>query len=154
MTSPIERCLDAWHGYLRSKDPDALDALLHDDVVFWSPIVFKPQRGRDLTKLYLTAAAGTLVGEAPADGAGAGAGEGSGGSDGGFRYVRKIHQGNDALLEFETTMAGKYINGVDLITCDDDGLIVGFKVLIRPLQAVNIVHEQMRAMIESMSPSP
>ncbi|HMG41593.1 MAG TPA: nuclear transport factor 2 family protein [Acidimicrobiales bacterium] len=149
MTTPIERCLDAWHGYLRSKDPDALDALLHDNVVFWSPIVFKPQRGRDLTKLYLTAAAGTLVGEAPADSPGEGSDPG-----GGFRYVRKIHQGNDALLEFETTMAGKYVNGVDLITCDDDGLIVDFKVLIRPLQAVNIVHDQMRAMIESMSPSP
>ena len=150
MTTPIERCLDAWHAFLRSKDLDALDALLDDDVVFWSPIVFKPQRGKDLTKLYLSAAAGTFgTGDK-------GAGEGSadaGGGGGGFRYVRKIHQGNDALLEFETTMDGKYVNGVDLITCDDEGRIVEFKVMIRPLQAVNIVHEQMKAMIESMTPS-
>ena len=62
-----------------------------------------------------------------------------------------MRDGHDAVLEFETTIGGKYVNGIDLITCDDDGRIVEFKVMIRPLQAVNIVHEQMRAMLESMS---
>jgi hypothetical protein len=147
MTTPIERCLDAWHGYLRSKDPEALDALLDDDVVFWSPIVFTPQRGKDLTKLYLTAASGTLGGDDEVAG-----GEASGGG-GGFRYVRKIHQGNDALLEFETTTDGKYVNGIDLITCNDDARIVDFKVMIRPLQAINLVHAQMKAMLESLNPA-
>ena len=73
------------------------------------------------------------------------------GWDGRFRYVRKVSSGHDAVLEFETTVGGKYVNGVDLIQCDDGGRITEFKVMIRPLQAVNIVHEQMRAMLESMS---
>jgi hypothetical protein len=55
------------------------------------------------------------------------------------------------MLEFETTMDGKYVNGVDIITCDDDGAIVEFKVMIRPLQAVNLVHGAMKAMLERLS---
>jgi hypothetical protein len=53
------------------------------------------------------------------------------------------------VLEFETTVSGKYVNGVDVIRCDDSGRIVEFRVMIRPLQAVNVVHEQMRAMLEA-----
>ncbi len=58
--------------------------------------------------------------------------------------------GNLAVLEFETEMGGKYVNGVDIITCDDDGKIIEFKVMIRPLQAINTVHDAMRAMLEQM----
>ena len=85
---------------------------------------------------------GTLGGE-PSDGGG-----GSGG--GGFRYTKEIVQGHHAMLEFETTVEGKFVNGVDIITCDDDGLITEMKVMIRPLQAVNIVHQQMMAMLETL----
>ncbi|MEZ5135574.1 MAG: hypothetical protein R2699_11120 [Acidimicrobiales bacterium] len=70
---------------------------------------------------------------------------------GAFRYVKQVLAGNHAVLEFETTMDGTYVNGVDIITCDDDGLIVEFKVMLRPLQAVNLVHAQMKAMLERMS---
>jgi len=73
------------------------------------------------------------------------------GWDGRFRYVREVTGGHDAVLEFETTLAGKYVNGVDMIRCDDDGRIVDFKVMIRPLQAVNAIHEHMRAALKSMS---
>jgi len=152
--APIDRCLDRWHEFLRSRDTALLDALLHDDVVFLSPVVFTPQRGKDVTKLYLTAAGNSLDGQGE-QGAEGGSQEArkptDDGWDGKFRYVRKVRDGRDAVLEFETTVGGKYVNGVDLITCDDDGRIVEFKVMIRPLQAVNIVHEQMRAMLESMS---
>jgi hypothetical protein len=142
MSMPIERCLEGWHRYLRREGGVDLDDLLHEDVTFWSPIVFSPQQGREITKLYLTAAAGTLGGES------------KGGGDGGgkFRYVRTVRQGHDAVLEFETTMDGLYVNGVDLITCDDDARIVDFKVMIRPLKAVNAVHAQMRAMLETLQP--
>jgi hypothetical protein len=58
--------------------------------------------------------------------------------------------GNEIVLEFETEMQGKYINGVDIITFNDEGQIVELKVMIRPLQAVNMMHEQMKAMLESM----
>jgi hypothetical protein len=136
--SPIERCLERWHRYLGG-DRGGLDDLLHDDVTFWSPIVFSPQQGKELTTLYLTAAGSTL-----------GGGGGGSSAGGGFRYVRTVREGNHAVLEFETTMDGTYVNGVDLITCDDDGRIVDFKVMIRPLRAINAVHEQMRQMLERM----
>lgn len=144
--SPIERCLEGWHRYLRREAGVDLDDLLHEDVTFWSPIVFSPQQGREITKLYLTAAAGTLGGsDSPSESEGADESE-----SGKFRYVRTVRQGNDAVLEFETTMDGLYVNGVDLITCDDDARIVDFKVMIRPLKAIDAVHAQMRAMLETL----
>lgn len=142
--TPIDRCLDRWHEFLRHRDPAVLDDLLADDVVFISPVVFTPQRGKDVTTLYLTAAGSSLGGEPK--------GEAGSSKEGGFRYVRKIRGGHEAMLEFETTVGGKYVNGVDIITCDDDARIVEFKVLIRPLQAINAVHEQMRAMLEQLAP--
>lgn len=139
-----------WHQHLRGELPGGLDALLHDDVVFYSPIVFSPQRGRELTKAYLGAAGQTFGGDEP-EKPGA-SGESDSASDGGgFRYVKEVTTGNQAVLEFETTMGATYVNGVDIITFDDDGLITEFKVMIRPLQAVNTVHEAMKAMLESMA---
>lgn len=143
----IEATIARWHQHLRGELPGGLDELLHDNVVFFSPVVFTPQRGKDITKLYLEAAGATLGGEpepAASDGVGSGAVGGT------FRYVSEVMSGNRAVLEFETEMSGKYVNGVDLITCDDDGRIVEFKVMIRPLQAINAVHEAMRAMLEQM----
>jgi hypothetical protein len=151
-SSPIERCLERWRRHLRGELEGGLDELLHDDVTFWSPIVFSPQQGKEITKLYLTAAGTTLVGGDDGDGAGD-SGDAGGGSGGGFRYVRTISDGHDAVLEFETSMDGLYVNGVDLITCDDDARITDFKVLIRPLKAINAVHEQMRRMLARLQSS-
>jgi hypothetical protein len=141
----IDGVVERWHRHLRGDLPGGLDDLLHEDVVFYSPIVYTPQEGRDITKVYLTAAGQTL----PGDGAGEG-GDGGGESKGGFRYTKQVLAGDTAVLEFETTVGGKYVNGVDIIRCDDDGNIVEFRVMIRPLQAVNLVHEQMRAALERM----
>ncbi len=71
--------------------------------------------------------------------------------DGKFKYTKQILQGHHAMLEFETEVEGKYANGVDIITCDDDGQIVEFKVMMRPLQAINAVHAQMKAMLEKLA---
>jgi hypothetical protein len=136
----IEKVVDRWHQHLRGELPGGLDGLLADDVVFYSPIVYTPQAGKAITKLYLEAAAATLPGDAPAGSQAS--------SGGGFRYTKQVMSGDTAVLEFETTVEGKYVNGVDIIRCDDDGRIVEFRVMIRPLQAVNVVHEQMRAMLE------
>jgi hypothetical protein len=146
--APIDGVVERWHQHLRGELPGGLDELLHEDVVFYSPIVYTPQQGRDITKLYLTAAGQTL----PGDGAGEGAG-GGGASPGAFRYTKHVLAGDTAVLEFETTVGGKYVNGVDIIRCDEDGRIVEFRVMIRPLQAVNLVHEQMRAALERMQPN-
>ena len=150
---PIHACIARWHDHMRGRLAGGLDAMLHPDVVFLSPIVFTPQVGRDITKLYLTAAGGTLGGDGDetADEAAGDASSGGSGSGGGFRYTKEICQGHSAMLEFETSIDGKYVNGVDIITCDDDGMIVEFKVMIRPLQAINLVHGQMKAMLERLN---
>jgi hypothetical protein len=145
---PIEGCIERWHRHVRGELDGGLDSLLHEDCVFLSPIVFTPQRGREVTKRYLRAAGSTLADVDPtaeSDGLPA-ADDGSG-----FRYTKEILQGHHAMLEFETEVEGKYANGVDIITCDDDGMIVEFKVMMRPLQAINAVHAQMRAMLEQLS---
>jgi len=145
---PIVAVIDRWHEHLRGRLPGGLDELLHDDVVFFSPIVFTPQEGKALTLLYLEAAGQALPGE------GGGAGDGVVERDeadrpaGAFRYTKKVLSGDTAVLEFETTVDGKYVNGVDIIRCDDAGKIVEFRVMIRPLQAVNAVHQQMALMLE------
>ncbi|HEX7135279.1 MAG TPA: nuclear transport factor 2 family protein [Iamia sp.] len=136
---PIHDVIERWHAHLRGELPGGLDELLHDDVVFYSPIVYTPQEGKAITMMYLMAAGQTLPGDTP-----------SGGSGGGFRYTKKVLDGDTAVLEFETTVEGKYVNGIDIIRCDDDGKIVEFRVMIRPLQAVNLVHAQMKATLESM----
>lgn len=146
---PIVACIERWHRHLRGDLPGGLDELLHEDVVFRSPIVFTPQEGREITKMYLMAAGGTLA----AGSAGDTGGTGGGSSAGGFRYVREVLGGHDAMLEFETDVDGKYVNGVDIIHCDDEGRIVDFKVMLRPLQAINLVHEKMRAALEAGPPA-
>jgi hypothetical protein len=140
----IERVVEQWHAYLRGELPGGLDDLLDDEVVFYSPIVFTPQRGKAITSLYLQAAAQTFPGDAARS-------EGTN-SGGGFHYTKSVHGDDTAILEFETTMEGKYVNGVDIIRCNEAGRIIEFRVMIRPLQAVNLVHQQMAEMLEKMAP--
>lgn len=154
---PIGPVIDRWHSFLRGELPGGLDELLDDDVVFYSPIVYTPQAGKAVTKLYLEAAAQTLPGDgakaggAKAGGAKAGgAQEGRGDASTRFRYTKQVLDGDTAVLEFETTVEGLYVNGVDIIRANDAGRIVEFRVMIRPLQAVNLVHRQMAAMLEQM----
>ena len=123
----IEDVIARWHRYLGGELPGGLEELLADDVVFYSPVVYTPQRGKPITAAYLQAAARTLVG----------------GAAGEFRYTKQVLSGDTAVLEFETSVEGKYVNGVDIIRCDDAGRIVEFRVMMRPLQGIQAVHEQM-----------
>jgi hypothetical protein len=142
----IEHVVAQWHAYLRGELAGGLDELLDDEAVFYSPIVFAPQRGKQITSLYLQAAAQMF----PGNGAKSSPeGTGQGGS---FHYTKTVVGDNTAILEFETTMEGKYVNGVDIIRCNEAGRIIEFRVMIRPLQAVNLVHQEMAAMLESMAP--
>ena len=122
----IDAVIEKWHQHMRGQLPGGLDELLDDDCVFLSPIVYTPQQGKAVTKLYLEAAGQTLPGDASTDGGG------SSSSGGGFRYTKEVLAGDTAVLEFETTVKGKYVNGVDIITCNDEGRIVEFRVMIRP----------------------
>jgi hypothetical protein len=126
---PIHR----WHQMVDARDPRGLDALLAEDAVFHSPVVHTPQRGRRITALYLRAAFEVFF-------------------RGDFRYVREIIGSHDALLEFETTIDGVMVNGVDLIRWNDDGQITDFKVMVRPLKGIQAVHQRMAEMLERSKP--
>ncbi len=120
--------LQAWHHLVKNPDPALLDDLLADDVVFHSPVVHTPQVGKPIVKLYLSGALLVLSNET-------------------FKYVRELVNGNEAMLEFELQLDGLHMNGVDLIRWNEDGKIVDFKVMIRPLKAVNLIHQKMGEML-------
>ena len=144
----IESVMKKWFAVVSGNGD--IRELLHDDCVFWSPVLFHPQHGRDLTKMYLSAASLVFPGDNTQANSNSKMKEGSSSS---FRYTKRILDGNHAVLEFETSIDGLQVNGVDIITCDDDGLIVEFKVMIRPRQALEKVREQMMNMIESVNQS-
>ncbi len=125
--------LRAWHQAVTNKDVAALDALIADDAVFHSPVVHRPQVGKALTRMYLSAAFQVFFND-------------------GFRYVREVVQGPHAVLEFEVEIDGIHVNGVDMITFADDGRIAEFKVMLRPLKAINLIHQKMAAMLERLKP--
>jgi len=127
----IENTVAAWHKLLETKDAAGLDNILADNVVFHSPIVHTPQAGKQITTLYLTAALYVF-------------------NNGSFKYLREIISGNNAVLEFTTLIDGITINGVDMITWGVDGRITDFKVMIRPLKAVNLIHKMMGEMLEKI----
>ena len=143
----IEQFIEKWHKYLKGQLPGGLDELLAEDVTFYSPVVYTPQEGREITKLYLAAAAGTFGGDDDANGSAEGE---SKSTPGDFRYTKQIVAGNQAVLEFESTVEGKYVNGVDILECNDEGKLIEFRVMIRPLQAVNLIHAQMGAILKKM----
>lgn len=150
---PLATCMAGWHQVLAG-DRSALDRIVADDAVFHSPVVYRPQRGKELVVMYLTGASMSFGGDGPGgtdgDGPRSFAHPAGGEWDGRFRYVRAVYGERDAVLEFETTMGGTYVDGVDMITCDDAGLITDFKVMIRPLRAIDAVRERMMAALERL----
>ena len=122
--------LKTWHRLMQERDVDGLDELLADNAVFHSPVVHTPQQGKAITRQYLAAAFHVL------------------GNDQ-FEYLREVVDGNNAVLEFRTELDGIVINGIDMIQWDGEGRICDFKVMVRPLKAVNKLHEKMAAMLEA-----
>jgi ketosteroid isomerase-like protein len=118
-----------WDRIARERDAPALGALLADDVVFYSPVVHTPQRGRARVMVILGAALQVLGNPT-------------------FRYVRTLRGDSDAVLEFEVTIDATEVNGVDMIRWDNSGRIVDFKVMLRPLQAVNLIHRRMAELLQ------
>jgi len=129
MTKPA---LDTWHELIEAKNAAGLDDILADDAVFHSPVVHTPQEGKQLTKLYLSAAIMVL-----------------GSSN--FEYVREVIGESDAVLEFTAEIDGVHINGVDMVHWNADGKIDDFKVMIRPLKAVNLLYSLMQKMLGQMT---
>lgn len=125
--------LELWHEMMRDRDMSRLDDLLAADCVFLSPIVHTPQEGREISKMYLTSAANVF--------------------NDSFRYVKEVVTPQHAVLEFECDLDGILVNGVDIMSFNDDGKIIEFKVMVRPLKAVNLLHAKMKAMLESLEKS-
>jgi hypothetical protein len=125
-----EHPVAVWHRLVQERNPGGLGALLDSDAVFVSPVAHTPQRGKKAAATYLTAAFHVFFNPT-------------------FRYVRQIVGDRDAMLEFETEIDGVLINGVDIIKWNDAGHIVEFKVMLRPLKAINLIHQRMAAMLQA-----
>jgi SnoaL-like domain len=122
--------LELWHEMLHKRDLGRIDEVLAEDCIFLSPIVHTPQQDRELTRLYLTAALNVF--------------------NESFQYVKEVVSPQHAVLEFTCEVDGIVVNGVDIMTFDGAGKIIEFKVMVRPLKAVNLLHAKMRAMLEQM----
>lgn len=126
--------LATWHDLVKTRNARGLDALLAEDVVFHSPVVHTPQIGKPVTVKYLGAAFHVFFNET-------------------FRYVREVEGARDAILEFEVVIDGITVNGVDMIKWNDQGRIIEFKVMLRPLKAVNLIHQKMGALLAASGSS-
>ena len=124
--------LAGWHAYVASRDPARLHALLAEDAVFHSPVVHTPQRGRPIVEKYLIGAMHVL-------------------GNASFRYEREIVGGTEAMLEFVTEIDGIVIDGVDIIRWNEQGLITDFKVMVRPLKAMQVPHQKMGEMLQRLA---
>lgn len=125
-----EHPIAVWHRLVQERNPRGLDALLDANAVFFSPVVHTPQRGKNRVVMYLAAAFEVFFNPT-------------------FRYVREIVGSTDAMLEFETEIDGVMVNGVDIIKWNEAAQIVEFKVMLRPLKAINLIHQRMAAMLQS-----
>ena len=124
--------LEKWHQGLKSMNSNFLDEILDDSCVFTSPIVFKPIEGKEMSKLYLMGAGQTFDMDR-------------------FKYVRELVDGLDTALEFETYIDDISVNGVDIIRWNEEGKIIDFKVMIRPLQAIGALQKKMSEALESLN---
>ena len=122
--------LDTWHELVKTRNAKGLRDLLADEVVFHSPVVHTPQAGKAVTTQYLAAAFQVFFKAS-------------------FRYVREVVGPRDAVLEFQVEIDGITVNGVDMIRWNDEGRITDFKVMIRPLKAINLIHQKMGAMLQA-----
>jgi SnoaL-like domain len=114
---------------VESNDEAAIQAMLADDVVFTSPVAFKPYVGKPITAAILRGVLRVFED---------------------FRYIREIHDssGRDHAFVFETTVSGKKITGCDFLHFNDEGLIDDFVVMVRPLSGATALSEAMGAQFE------
>ncbi len=128
----LPAALRSWHAVVESRNPALLDDLLADDVVFRSPAVFAPQEGKAVTTHYLTSAIAVL---GPS-----------------LRYIGQWHDQNSAVLEFEAELDGAYVQGVDMLRWNDDGRLISFTVLVRPLRGLQKLMELMAQQLATHQP--
>jgi len=127
MSAAAPETIQRWHAYMQADDPALLDALLSEAAVFESPVVHTPQAGKGKTMAYLRAAAVVLGNPS-------------------FRYLNEWYADRSAILEFACE-----IDGIDMISWGEDGRITHFKVMVRPLKAMNKLHQMMGERLAAMA---
>lgn len=131
MINAGENMIHHWHTLVENRQPDNITDLLADNVVLHSPVVHSEVKGKQLVSLYLHAAFHTFLNDS-------------------FEYVREFNNGSQYVLEFTTQINGITVNGVDMIVFDENEKIVDFKVMVRPLKAINLIHQAMGQMLEKL----
>ncbi len=126
-----QKGLALWHQFVSNRDVSGLGELIADDAVLHSPVVWTPQKGKKIVGIYLTAAASIIANEH-------------------FKYVREVSSDEHSILEFTTEINGVTVEGVDMLTFDQDGKLKDIKVMIRPLKAIQVVHQKMGEFLERM----
>lgn len=120
--------IEGWHKVVEARNGESIAQLLAEGVVFESPVVHTPQAGRAITTKYLQGALKVLNNES-------------------FHYLEQWIGERSAVLEFACEIDGVKVNGVDIVRWGEDGLITHFKVMVRPLKAINILHQKMGEML-------
>ncbi len=123
--------LSLWHQFVSNRDTSRLGDLIADDAVLHSPVVWTPQKGKKIVSVYLTAAASIIANDH-------------------FKYVREVTNNEHSILEFATIIDGVTVEGVDMLTFDKEGKLINIKVMIRPLKAIQMVHQKMGEFLERM----
>lgn len=128
MSHPFRAAVEAW-------DFDAIRPLLAEDVVFRSPVAFRPYHGRDMVHAILLGVSRVFED---------------------FRYEREIGADDapDHVLEFKARVGDVDVHGVDILTTNADGLITALTVMVRPLSAANAVAAAMKIQFEAIMSGP
>ena len=124
--------LEKWHKAVESRDISVLDEILAENVEFHSPVIWTPQKGTTITKMYLYAAM-HIIGNQE------------------FKYTREVVSNQHACLEFTTIINGITVNGIDIMTFDQEGKISEFKVMVRPLKGMMILKDKMFEFMQQMN---
>ncbi len=127
----MENPISKWHQVVELRDYNLLKEILSENVIFYSPVIYTPQKGKSITLNYLVAASEVF-------------------NSSNFKYTKEIINNKFASLEFKLTIDDTEINGIDLISWNEEGLITEFKVFIRPLQGVNLIHKLMQKMLDNI----
>tara|TARA_B100001245_G_C22821483_1_gene395310 strand:- start:357 stop:743 length:387 start_codon:yes stop_codon:yes gene_type:complete len=127
----MENPISKWHQVVKLRDYNLLKEILSENVIFYSPVIYTPQKGKSITLNYLVAASEVF-------------------NSSNFKYTKEIINNKFASLEFKLTIDDTEINGIDLISWNEEGLITEFKVFIRPLQGVNLIHKLMQKMLDNI----
>tara|TARA_B100000953_G_scaffold236476_1_gene197968 strand:+ start:2273 stop:2659 length:387 start_codon:yes stop_codon:yes gene_type:complete len=127
----MENPISKWHQVVELRDYNLLKEILSENVIFYSPVIYTPQKGKSITLNYLVAASEVF-------------------NSSNFKYTKEIINNKFASLEFKLTIDDTEINGIDLISWNEEGLITEFKVFIRPLQGVNLIHKLMHKMLDNI----